>query len=404
MRTLAVAAIAALALSACQDPAGVGLGLIDEEQSDPSVRVVALADLDTLTFDRPAIGLATVAATNSRPQTRVLVGDVLDPVFGDVRALAYVDAGQPAAARSLESDDVREVWLEMPRSYTYGDTTTALPVSLHDIQGDWDASNDYPSDTTFAVGEALVTATLVQADTLVRFNLPASWVSRNAATLVGTTFSDDFEGFALQPEAGFVASPGVVFGLGTLSAQGAALRLATDEDTLSFPLSEVFSSISAQAPAAPPAGILPVRRGTGSEVRFTADLSALGPVPLARGMLRLPLDESFAEVGTFVRPLAQRSVAFGVRGAGSASPTYVPLGVLNVSGGLASLTDTGALTSALQNLLISPETGGFDRYEIRPDLNPDLNPASLDILPVRRPQPGDDSVPRLTLTLVGAPA
>ena len=62
MRALAVAAIAALALSACQDPAGVGLGLIDEEQSNPLARAVALTDFEPFPFAAPAIGIAAPAS------------------------------------------------------------------------------------------------------------------------------------------------------------------------------------------------------------------------------------------------------------------------------------------------------------------------------------------------------
>ena len=404
VRILVVAAFAAIALSACQDPAGVGLGLIDEEQSDPSARVVPPDDLDTLSFAFPAIGIADEATTNTRPQPRVLVGDVQDAQFGDTRAFAYVDALQPSAARDLSASDVREVWLVMPRTYTYGDTTATLPVSLHDIQGSWEVSDSYSPDTVFSVGAALTTTNIVQADSLVRFDLPASWVTSNAATLVGTSFADDFEGFALQPEAGYTPAPGVVFGLGTYLGAGARLRLATDEDTLNFPLSEVFTSIAAQAPTAPPADIISLRRGTGSELRFTADFGVFGPVPLARGILRLPLDVSFAEMGTFVRPLALSSALFGVRDSGTADPTYTALGIVTVSDGQGVLVSTSTLTSALQRLLINPDTAGYDRFEIRPNLNPEFNPASLDILPVLRAMTGQTNIPRLTLTVVGAPA
>lgn len=409
VRILVVAAFAALALSACQEPAGVGLGLINEVQFDPSASSVALGDLDTLSFSAPAIGFASAVGTNDRPQFRVLVGDVLDPVFGDVRAVAYVDALQPAAAQALEADEVLEVWLELPRTYTYGDTTATLPVSLHQIQGSWDASVSYAADTVFSIGAPLATTTIAQADSLVRLNLPASWVTSNAATLVGDNFGDDFEGFALQAEAGFAPSPGAVFGLGTISTRAptVGLRVATAEDTLLFPLSEVFTSIAGQPPTAPSADIIPLRRGTGSELRFTADsLSAFGPIPLARGMLRLPLNTDLAASGTFVRPLAARSVLFGVRDFDSDDPTYVVLGIVTAVDGQGVLVDTRTLTLALQNLLIDPEEGGFDRYEIRPEINRELNPASLDILPVLRPVMGETASrgPRLTLTIVGAPA
>lgn len=408
MRTLVVAAIAALALSACQDPAGVGLGLIDDEQSDPSVRVVGLTDLDTLAFSAPAIGIASPgSATNPSPQPRVLVGRVADGVFGDVRSVAYVDFLQPSGASNVEAGEVREVWLEMRRSYTYGDTTATLPVSLHQIQGTWEASQGYARDTLFSIGPSLSTTPVVQADSLVRFNLPASWVSQNAAALLSATFNDEFEGFALQAGDGFTPAPGVVFGLSTFAGAGARLRLAYDPtggdvDTLSYPLSEVFSSIATEPPA-PSASYLPLRRGSGVALRFAADLAPFQQLPLARGILRLPLESSLAQQGTFVRPLASQSALFGVRGVGTGDPTYIGLGTVTVSGDFGVLMDTRVLTSTLQQLLLDPTGSGFDRYEIRPGPDPALNLASLDILPVRVASADVGQSPRLTLTLVGVP-
>ena len=400
VRAFAAAAFAALALSACQDPAGVGLGLIDEEQSDPSVRVVALTDLDTLVFDAPAIGIADVS--NSRTQARVLVGDVRDAQFGDARAVGYLDLLQPAAARQLDTDDVQRVWIELPRDYAYGDTTTALPLSLHAIQGSWSADPSYPSDTLFSVGAALATTTVTDADTTLRFDLPASWVTANAATLVGDDFAEGFEGFAIQPQAGYAPAPGLVAGFSTLAS--ASLRLATAEDTLFFALSEVFSSVRASGPTAPPAGVLPARRLSGTAIRFEADLASFGPLPLARGLLTLPLDRSLTQMGSFVRPLPPVAVLYGIRDL-DGTPTRTLLGALDITdAGDLAIVDTRTFTSALQQVLLSPATASFDRFEIRPDVTLDSNPASLDVLPIVLPGAGVTSVPRLSLTFVGRPS
>ena len=399
-----VAAAAALALSACQDPAGVGLGLIDEDQADPSVRVVPLDDLDTLGASVPAIGIAD-PRNETLAQSRVLVGAVLDPQFGDAAATAYVDLLQPADARALEPAEVLAVWLQLERTYAYGDTTTALPVELRAIQGSWDASVGYPADTAFAVGPVLAARTLTSAaaDTLARFDLPADWVRANAATLVGDGFSDAFEGFAVQTPAGFAPAPGVVYGLDTFARDGAGLRVATAEDTLVFPLSEVFSSVRATPPTAAPAGVVPVRRGSAAELQFQADLSGIGATPLARGVLRLPLDQSYTRVGPFVRPLPPVAVLFGVRETAGEEPQRTFLGVMTLTeAGDFAVGDTRRLTSVFQQLLANPTDPGFDRYEVRPAVSLTQNPASLDILPVVRPTSGMERPPRFTLTLVGA--
>ena len=104
MRFLVAAFAACTVLSACQDPAGVGLGLIDEEQLDPSVRTVALSGLGTTPDTTIAIGIADGTNTDLL-QTRVLVGSVVDPTYGDARARAYVDVIQAA---NLPSDATAE--------------------------------------------------------------------------------------------------------------------------------------------------------------------------------------------------------------------------------------------------------------------------------------------------------
>ena len=401
MRLLAVAALAALSLSACQDPAGVGLGLIDEDQADPSVRVVPLSGIDTLVTGTPALGIADPNSPRSQP--RVLVGAVTDAAFGDARAVAYVDALQPAEALAIPADEVLGVWLDVPRSYTYGDQAATLPVDLRQVQGSWSTVATYPVDTLFAVGSVLTSATVAQADTLTRFTLPDAWVRANAATLVSPTFGDDFEGFALQAGSGFSAAPGVVFGFDTFLSGGAALRLRTADDTVSFALSEVFTSIATARPVAPPAAAFPFRRNSRADVRFTADLASVGSVPLARGVLRLPADTSFARQGSFVRPLADNAALFGVRSTGGVRER-ISLGALTRVGDEYVVTDARLLTTTLQRVFLSPQTLAFERYEVRPTPALDLSPASLDIFPVVRPVAGTARAPRFTLTVVGAPA
>ena len=398
MRPLAVAALAALSLSACQDPAGVGLGLIDEERAGPNVRVVPLTDIDTLATAVPAIGIADPG--NVRPQARVLVGRVADPAFGDARSVGYVDLLQPSDARAVDAGEVLGVWLELPRSYAYGDEAAALPVELRQVEGSWSALPSYPVDTLFAAGPLLTTATVAPGDTLARFALPDAWVRANAATLVGDGFADAFEGFELRAGAG-LAAPGVVLGFDTFESRRARLRLRTAADTVDFRLSEVFSSIAAGRPTAPPAGAFPFRRNSRADLRFTADLASVGAVPLARGTLRLPVDTTLARSGSFVRPLAATAALVGVRTAGGATERVL-LGTLTRSGSDYVVTDALVLTEALQRLFLSPRALAFSRYEVRPSSAADVSPASLDVLPVVRPGPGLAAPPRFTLTVVGA--
>ncbi|WP_412063271.1 hypothetical protein [Rubrivirga sp. IMCC45206] len=391
------AALAVLALAACQDPAGVGLGLIDEEQLDPNVRSIALDGLATFNDSTVAIGIAD-PSNQTLAQPRVLAGSVADPVFGDARAVAYVDFLQNSDVEAADPADVTEVWLELRRSYAYGDTTTALPLELRQIQGadTWEADRDYPPDTLLAVGDVLSTTAVVAADSLRRFDLPAEWVSANAATLISGTFGDDFEGFALQVPADYQAAPGVVFGFDTYLSQGSGLRLVVAGDTVVFSLSEVFSSVTTAPPGA--SEVLPSRATSRAGVTFTASLADVGTTALARARLRLPILAGLAEEGAFVRPIAPVSFLFGVRGEGDARVRDF-LGTVLYEEGADELTvnETNALTAAVQAALLDPAAAGYDRYEVV------VNPAtaSLDILPVLVPDSPDTVQPRLTLTLVG---
>ena len=402
-RSVAAALFAALALSACQDPAGVGLGLIDEEQSDPSVRTIPLGDLDTLQTATPAIGIAL--STSSLAQARVLMGDVTDDVFGDARSVAYVDFQQPTIG-DVEETDVTEVWLELRRDYAYGDTTTALPIALSEVEGVWDADRSYSPDTLFSTGPVLSTTTIrATADSLQRFDLPQSWVTANRALLVGerADFLDQFEGFALTPSADFAPAPGVVFGFRTYSGSGSALRVATADDTLSFPLSEVFSSVDITPPQVLVTDeVIPVRASSRASLVFTADLGDVPQTALARATVRLPLDESFARQGAFVRPIAPAAILYGLRLRGDGEEDRSVLGRLDVSGPNGALDNTRVLTDSLQAVLFDPSRGGYTRYEVLPLGSPTGDAASLSILPVTRPTPTSTSVPRLTLTLVGS--
>ncbi|MAQ94635.1 MAG: hypothetical protein CMM84_14040 [Rhodothermaceae bacterium] len=391
MRFLVAAFAACTVLSACQDPAGVGLGLIDEEQLDPSVRTVALSGLGTTPDTTIAIGIADGTNTDLL-QTRVLVGSVVDPTYGDARARAYVDVIQAANLPSdATAEDVTAAWLVLTQNYVYGDTTTTLPLELRPITETWFADTDYARNRTLSTGDVLATTEVSVADSLRQFDLPASWVAANAATLVGDGFLDAFEGFAIDIPADYVPAPGAVYGFSTFASTGSGLRVVVGEDTLVYPLSEVFSSVTSGTASTPPSTALPVRNNSGLAVGFEVDFSTIGASALARARLRLPLDESFAAEGPFVRPIPARSVLYGINDDGRVALAEV----LYVDGEL-SVTNTSILTPLVQRILLDPSTG-FDRYEVLPS----SGTTSLDILPIRLPSVGTTDLPRFTLTVVG---
>ena len=316
----------------------------------------------------------------------MLAGDVADPVFGDARAVGYVDLVQPDRAGSVEADDVTSVQLRLRRDYVYGDTTTALTFALREVEGSWQPTLDYPADTLFDVGPVLATATTSVADTLVTFDLPASWVEANADLLVGdaATFGEEFEGFALVPTERPV--PGAVFGFSGPSAQS-GLRVIAGEDTLRYPIGEVFSSVAREEIALPPT-FVPAQVNSGRGVRLRFSLDGIGPLPVARATLRAPVVASLAEDGPFVRPLVSNARLFGVDGDERVLLADLALGDDAVL--------SGVVTAALQQVLVGDEE--FEAFEVEPA----PIPASLDVLPVVRAG-GAGEVPRLTLTVIGGP-
>src|SRR5690606_12069496 len=115
---------AAAWLSACQDPSGVGLDLIDEEGTGPNVVVVAADSVGAGSEEDITGGFATSAPF----QTRLLVGAARDPLLGDVRADAYFDfIPSTTVPEDFFDDPIVGAELRLFRDYVYGDSTAALP-------------------------------------------------------------------------------------------------------------------------------------------------------------------------------------------------------------------------------------------------------------------------------------
>ncbi|MDT0631620.1 hypothetical protein [Rubrivirga litoralis] len=394
---LLLAALAAL--PACQDAAGVGVGLIDDADVDPATRTVEAASVEAADDRRPAIGFAD--STAALAQTRVLAGDVADPVFGDARAVGYLDVVRPAIPEGMAAADVRSVRLELQRTYVYGDTTAALALALRQVDagaGSWSPSLDYAADTLFAVGPVLTSTTVSAADETVAFDLPASWVEANAELLLAANFNEAFEGFALEPTR--AGGAGAVFGFQAQTPQ-TRLRVITTNDTLSYRAGEVFSSLQRGEPRPAPDAFVAAQVGSGRSVRLLFPLDAIGPAALARAVLRAPLETTVAEEGSFVRPVAQNATLFGVD---TATGTRTPIVIVTVEGGAVSAAQSDRLTQAVQAALLG--AAAFDAFELVPGALPGrvqgtlFVPASLDVLPVLRP--GGAEAPRLSLTVVGS--
>ncbi len=289
MRAYALAFAGLALLSACQDSSQVGLGLIDDDVPTPGVRVLGATAVDTVAYDLVTSGFADLSSPS---QTRVLVGNVRDALYGDAQATAYLDAIVPSQALPSGFADrpVTSVRLELRRDYAYGDTTAAFPVELRQVTATW-APTGLPADTTLATGSLLTTATVRGADSLAVFDLPQSWLDANVGLFTRSTFSSDFEGFELR--APTVTGDGAVFGFNVarIDANTAAksfLRVATARDTVRFRISEVFSRLTPGMPGMAPPGRLLLRAGSGTGAQALVQLCGRAAPATRAGCLPRP--------------------------------------------------------------------------------------------------------------------
>ncbi len=392
MRLSAVSAAlvaALLSLSACQDATGVGLGLLDDDAPDPNLRTVDATAVDTVDAPTSTAGFASPQST--QPQARVLAGRVLDPLYGDAAATAYVDALRPSSVPDdFDGAAVTSVTLELVRDYTYGDTTATLPMDVRFVEGNW-SPDGLPADTVLGTSAVLATVSVAPTDSVVVFALPAAMLAGRDSIFTSPNFGSLFEGFALSVAEVGGPLPGAIAGFNVADTRS-RLRVATATDTVSFALSEVYSYVTQSDPAMPPAGVLPLRAGRGGAV-LSFDVTPLGPVPLARAQLALPVGSSPTE-GSFKRPVAREVAVFAIDADdGDVSQLTV---ARTSAGGLRTIQGT-IITSVVQSLLL-----GQGAFEPRLQVRFANTPASLDVLPLAPPGSGG-AVAQLLLTVV-APA
>ncbi|HYE96593.1 MAG TPA: hypothetical protein VD962_10320 [Rubricoccaceae bacterium] len=384
-------AVLPLVLVACQDPSGVGLGLVGEEGTNPNVVVVAADTVRVVEAESVTGGFASAAL---RTQVRVLVGHVEDDVLGDATAAATFDVIPPAAVPGgFRSRVIRSAQLRLARDYVYGDSTTTLTLELLSMDANWSPTGA-PPDTTFDVGEVLGTFERSARDTLLTFDLPASWVSENDELLRSDSAASAFDGFHLRLAEGSMT--GAVVGL---RMDRSALRLMTSQDTVDYPVHDVFTTLSRGAPTAPPPeNRLFLREGASEAVALAFPIDTLGQAALAGATLRLNVDSTALPMGSFVRPLIERLGLFGLTE--DDERVLITSAVLDRETGTYSLTSRG-LTALLQDELLGDPP--FVRYEVGPVAGA---PLSLNVAPlVLGPPPapgGRDPRPRLALTLIPA--
>jgi hypothetical protein len=369
--------------------------LIDDDVNDPNLRRLEATLVDTVKTTVSTAGFADVNST--QPQPRVLVGNVADPLYGNVSSIGYMDASRPATIPGgFDDSTVTYVRFELARTYLYGDTTTVLPLELRQVEGSWTPTG-LSSDTTLGTGDLITSVNMTVTDTLLAIQLPAAWVAANGGQFNSGDFVSAFEGFALQVNEAYMPMPGAVVGFDVSSSQS-RIRIGTRSDTISYPLSEVFSKLTRAERPPSPAGLLALRADAPVGAKIQFDFQSIGAVALARAVLRLPIDRSLSGVDSampaFVRPLASRIGVYAIREEAS---TLLIGEALVTDTGDARTSGTTGLTSIVQDILL----GATDLKHI--ELRLAVSPLSLDVLPLVLPGLPDQDRPRLNLTVVGQP-
>ncbi|MDX1439202.1 MAG: DUF4270 family protein [Rubricoccaceae bacterium] len=380
-----------LFVAACQDPSGVGLELIGEEGSDPNVLVALAASIEVVEQEDFTGGFAN---GNSPLQSRLMVGAASDPLLGDVTAEAYLDFTPP--------DDVPEGFFDrtitgasirLVRNYAYGDSTGMLPLTAFEINEDWSPVGAI-SDTSFAADNQLASFTVTSADTVYTLPLPTAWVAEHAEVLQSDTVAAAFNGFKVSVTESM--TPGFVAGFNSAES---ALRVFTSQDTVDYPLSEVFTSIVREDAAPPPPDISLIRDGAGEAVRITFDIESYVDQALANATLRIAMDPAFIEEPGFARPAAERLALYG-RGS-NGNLVFIESADVNEDGRTFAFT-SASFTVAVQSDLLGDSI--FESYQIAfLESSSTLNALPLILGPA--PAEGDpERRPRVALTLVPEPS
>lgn len=236
---------AALFLTSCSDPAGVGASLGDRPIEDDSVAtrsipVDSVGTTEAISVTGNQLEINPISGEPDRAW-RFLFGAVDDPLSGPITAEGYVDfSGTTARDSALAAADLDslDAELRLRTTYLHGDTSSTLDVQLFDLASEADM-NGAEADTTFeAESQAIDTYQNVSlpADSLFTFELPESWIEENQDVLQDSLgFGSDFNGFKVATAGG-----DLVVGV---EHSTAILRLSTREDTVDFQSLKSFTHL-----------------------------------------------------------------------------------------------------------------------------------------------------------------
>jgi hypothetical protein len=297
-------------LAACEDPSGVGIGLIDDPADAPFVRHV-----------QPAVTPAyRSVVTGNAP--RILAGTVDDPLFGQIEAIGHLGFGAGAGVtEAFREGPTTGAVLQLAPEFRYGDTLSTVTYALHDILDQWSGSGAR-IDTTLATGPEILRFTMTSADTLIQLDLPSSWVAAHDTTLRSEHFTDVFPGFAIKPVDGNLII-GFNRSWSTLTVTSQAIEEAV------YPGGRTLTTINQPADPAQlpiPDGRFGLQnvRGLVADVDF--DVAEFTEVSLNRAVLEVREDTLSIQQATpahFVRPTARTLELMGITEGGDLFPVQL---------------------------------------------------------------------------------
>jgi hypothetical protein len=272
--TITLALAVSLFAIGCDDPSNVGLDVIGDVGGDPIIEDFA-----------PEIGLAASRDEVTGQNSRILVGQVNDPLLGTVRAHAYVDFGTLVGSANFREGTVASATLNLRRDYVFGDTLGTVDLRLYDMPEEW-AAQGATSDTTLVAGDFIASYTVSVSDTIVSLPLPASWVAANDTTLRSDVFPTVFHGFHLEAQSGTAV-------VGYAAGQS-SLRAVAGTDSVTFPQSRNLTTTERLSAPVESESYAVLQSTAGPIVALDYDLSSVaGEFALNRASLRIQ-DDSLA--------------------------------------------------------------------------------------------------------------
>ena len=333
-----------LLLTACEDPSTVGLGIVGGEGGEPQLSDVPFTEFTVLEDE----GIRD----NS---SRVLAGQVEDPVLGAVRAEGYLDfRNNVTLPPNYVSGTVETVLLQLQPEYLYGDTLTPVTFGLHEVMTEF-AGRASTLDSIPEVGPELLQFTFMPTDSLVLATLPSDWVASKDSIFQVLDFDNLFHGFQLNPISG-----NAVVGFSNLITSQTMLRSVVDTDTVSFAGTRSITQYLRSGTPDLGDSFIPVQNGAGPKLRVQFDLDQFAGRSLNRIALQIQVDTTFySQTPNFVRPEVRDLSMVGIANEGEQE---ILLGIgLIIDGSI--IFDSANFRAIMQTVLLGADN--FEHFEIR---------------------------------------